>query len=231
MAEVQAGVRRQGVDACDGIVQQRGVSARKIAPRGPVTRREQRVADECRVFHQVGDAVTGVARCFHDTDYEATETDGVALGQQAVKLAAVRRHVVEVEDPDECFLDGADAPADGDFRTRAFADVRGGRKVIGVGVCFEHPFDLESSFTGQFENAIGETGVGRSADHVENPHRIDDRRDSGVGIGHQVGPGKGFGFVERGDFQSHRSVPDFLEFQSVYSSIVINEVRKYTSLS
>ena len=78
-----------------------------------------------------------MARRVHDLEVESSDGEGLAIGKEAVELAAVGRECRSgVEQPAEDRLYLGDLLADAGPASEPFLQVGGGREMVGMGVCF-----------------------------------------------------------------------------------------------
>jgi hypothetical protein len=121
-------------------------------------------------------------------DGEAAGQEALAVGEQAVELAAVRRELVaEVEHRLEHALDLADALADGDDGAgEAGAQHLRARHVIGVRVRLEHGAQQEPLAAQEVADAVDGLGEDQRGERVVVEDRIDHQRVPGVRVVHDV---------------------------------------------
>ena len=100
----------------DRSIELTGVTARKIGARGAVVGHEQRVADEHGIADLVRQVRRRVARRVQDLDDEFANAERLAVGEQAVEIAAIGLQVFGIEYGAEDPLHVLDVLADADPR-------------------------------------------------------------------------------------------------------------------
>ena len=76
-----------------------------------------------------------------DLDFEISELEAFAIGEEVVELAAVALHVGGVEHRAEDLLHVADMLADADLGAGLELHIGRAGQMIGMGVRLEHPID------------------------------------------------------------------------------------------
>jgi hypothetical protein len=76
-------------------------------------------------------------------DGQLAEGKRLAVAEQPVEVAAVGLHVLRIEDRAEDALHVADVLADADARAGARLDEGRGGQVVGMGVGFQHPGQVQ----------------------------------------------------------------------------------------
>jgi len=187
VADEQACGGWQGQQALDGVVQLRGIPARKVGARRAHVGQEQGVADEDRILDLVGHVGRRVAGHVQGRDRQATDLEALAVGQQAVELAAVGQEAaLEVEDAAEHLLHRADVRADGDLPAQVVADVLRAREVVGMGVGFQDPLHLPALGAHVVDDAVGRGAGQRAGFGLEIQHRVDHRDLAAGGVGQHI---------------------------------------------
>ena len=104
-----------------------------------------------------------------------------------VELAAVGRESRPgVEDPAEDLLDFGDVFADAGTTAELCLQVRGGRKVVRVGVRFEDPVHRGAELTHASDQAVGLRGASSSGFGVIVEHAVDNYAAIACGVANEV---------------------------------------------
>ena len=117
--------------------------------------------------------------------------EALAVGEQAVEVAAVGLQVVGVEDRPEDPLHVLDVLADADRRAGLRLDVGRAGQVVGMGVGLQHPDDIVALGLRGREDGVDRANVDRAGLGVVVEHGVDDGGLPRGGIPHQIGDGVG----------------------------------------
>src|SRR5262245_54840681 len=103
-----------------------------------------------------------------------------------IPLRAVGFEIGEVVDVLPELLDVDDMLADGGSRAGLALEIVGGRKMIGMRMGIEDPFDLQPLFRNMGEDGVGTSGRDGAGLLVEIEHGVYDRAGFGGRIGDDV---------------------------------------------
>ncbi len=175
-------------------VQGFGVAAREVAASGAHIGHEHGVAHKHRVAKLVSHASRGVARHIHGVASQAAHVDGVPIGKQMVKLRAVQLEAgFHVEDALEHFLHAADVVANRGFAAQVLLQIRRGAQVVGMGMGFHNPLDLQIIGFDKFDNFVSRLVAGAARLGVVVQHRVDDGASRAWFFVNHIGDGPGGG--------------------------------------
>ena len=213
VAQVQLGGVGQAQHLVDGLVQGLGAATGEVAAGGAVVGHEQGVTHKGHLAHrvhavvgeQVGHAGGGMARGVQGAHFQAAQHEGVAVGQQSVKLAAVAsKFGAGIEQLAKLVLHRGDVRADGQLAAEIFLQVGRRRQVVGMHMGFQQPLHLQAQFVHAVHQAVGTLGVGAAALGVVVQHAVDQGALRRGRIPGDVAEGEG-GRVEEGfDVQAGR---------------------------
>ena len=128
---------------------------------------------------------------------EIADGEGVAIGKQRVKLAAVAGKLrAGIKHLAENLLHLNDVFTDADFAAQLLLQIRRRRKVVGMGVGFQYPLHLQTCLADMGNQLIGGMGIGAAAAVIKSQYRIDDGTGIGRRIAYQIGESVG-GWVEK----------------------------------
>lgn len=175
MADEDAGFVRQAQDLLDAVEHRLGRTARKVAARRAEIGHEERVAHEGRIADHIGQAGGRVAGRVQHVAPHLPDVQAVALGEEAVELAAVALELgTLVEDLAEGVLNHRDLLADPDPAAQPLLDIGRGREVVGVDMRLEDPLQIEPLGLDEGDHGIGRARVGPPRGIIEVEDRIDD---------------------------------------------------------
>ena len=120
-------------DATDRAVECPSVAAGEIAPRRPIVRHEERIADKGRIADEISEARRCMARRVERKDAYLPKRQAVPIPQQDIKSRAIRGDVLCVEQRRKFCLYLRDMRADDNGRPRLFAEMAVGFFGIGGG--------------------------------------------------------------------------------------------------
>ena len=128
----------------DRTVQGGGVAAWKIAPCRTIVGHEQGVADEGIRADDKCQASRRVAWCLHDADFKVADAQQFAVVKQMIEISprAVLRVVIEYLPEDSLYF--TDRTPDGYLAAELFLQVSRRRKMVGMGMRFEQPIELQA---------------------------------------------------------------------------------------
>ncbi|MNE20894.1 hypothetical protein D3C80_1140370 [compost metagenome] len=131
-----------------------------------------------------------------DLDRNRAQHEVGAVGIGFVEHHGVGGHVGGLEQIAEGLLHAGDLLADPDGRAGSAADHVGAGQVVGVGVGFQHPLQLQATLAHGLQHPVYRAGRGARRRRIIVQHRVDDGRGARGGIRHQIGHGVGRGIEE-----------------------------------
>ena len=136
-----------------------------------------------------------MARRVQDLDDEFANAERLAVGEQAIEIAAIGPQVFGIEYGAEDPLHVLDVLADADPRAGPGFDVGRTGEMVGMRMGLEYPLDRKLVLVRRRQNGFYRTDVDGAVALIEIEDGIDHRRAAGHGIGHQIADGVG-GLVE-----------------------------------
>src|SRR5882724_8596286 len=114
-----------------------------------------------------------------------------------VELAAVALELgAGIEDLAESILHDGDLLADADSASQSLLDVGGSRKMIGMDVGFEYPFELQPVLRHVVDERVGRVSAGAPGSRIVVENRIDDGAYVARRIARDIAHGVGC-FIEK----------------------------------
>ena len=163
---------------------------RQESPLGPSQiRHEECVANKHRIANLVGDVRRRVARDMDHLDFERAKRKSFAVGKEVIEFVAINAEISGVEHRTEDLLNIPDVFADAHLRAGLDLDVWRIGEMVGMGMGFEQPYDLQAIFFCSLRDSIGRCRRRFPALMVVVEDRTDDSGLLRFRIGNEVAHG------------------------------------------